>query len=762
MGERMKRILISFLIIIISVTIFADECLNIEAINGSDYIITLNSGNYSIAEKVDNSGEYTEILTENNFEQSNGTGLPILPNRVFTLNGKFEVEFVRAEYDTIDNVSIRPGNRPLMIGPDFYDKQEELIYSEVYDANEYWPQNGVISQKYGIFRSVPVTTINITPFKYNPITKTLLAAKELTLKLKGEGVEFRSNALKNPLVSNILVKKDRNRVQPSNIEESGRAGKIVVFTIDSLLPAVEKLVRWQKLKGYDVVLESQAGQYPKSEVIAKINSELTQSDAVSKYMLMFGNTKAVEEYEVKWYYFNNLGNVQGVSMSRYGDTEGDDHLPEIARGIVPANNMREAEICVSKFLNYEINPPTDAAFYDNILGAAQSGFSHKPVDKIMDYMSDKGYTTTPRYYFNDDQLAMVDRMSNGVIIAAQYDHGYRGGWATPEFTGDQINTMTNGDMLPYMFSINCLSGSFDYANGMDKWNPKATYEPDFYGLTERFLFKENGGGVGAFGATNITYTGYNDTLLFGLFKAVWPEDNSSTPIYRVGDMADFALYQIHEKYGIPDEHSGTQSIPNLCDYHFMLYHNMCDPTLNIRTKVPTTVFAEFNPKSIAADATSFSGTNISIDEGTAVVYHEKNKKVIGRAKISGGSFNMTLDNSILSKDDSVTIALNGVNCVPYIKTIKIGEEVSINKPLLKKSSNLFIKSNSFEIVNNNTYPITMELWNIQGKKILSKKINAEKKTLFNKKNLDIAAGTFLIKLIDRNSVSTNKILFTNY
>ncbi len=747
----------ALLIFFLGANVFANDCFQIENRNGNEYLISLTAGNFSVSEATDQYGKYNKIETDEDFKVINGTGLPILPKKTFTLSGEFNVDIMDEEYDTIQNVTIRPADRPLMIGPDYYDVQKELIYSDVYSVNDYWPSKGIISQEYGIFRSVPITSFNITPFKYNPVTKKLIAAKKLKIKLINKGAPVRKNALQNPVLSNVLTGGDANRVQAGTIEENGRAGKLLVFTIDSLLPAVEKLVRWQKMKGYDVVVESKAGQYPKSEVIAKIDSELIQSDAVSKYVLMFGNTKAVEEYEVKWFYFNNLGNVQGVSMSRYGDAEGDDHLPEVARGIVPANNMEEAMICVDKFIKYETDPVMDADFYNNILGAAQSGFSHKPVEKIMDYMDGKGYTTTPRYYFNDDQLAMVDRMNNGCIISAQYDHGYRGGWATPEFTGNQINTMTNGDKLSYMFSINCLSGSFDYANGMDKWNPKPTYEPGFYGLTERFLFKENAGGIGAFGATNITYTGINDTLLFALFKAIWPEDDSRIPLYRTGDFADYSLFYMHENNG---GHGGNQSIPDFCDYHYMLYHNMCDPTLQIRTKLPTVVTVTLDPN-IAGDATSFSGSSVNIGEGTAVVYNEESGEVVGRAKVNSGSFNMSLDSDSFGKGDTLTIAINGNNCVPYIKTIVAGEETSINNNKIFKSSDIKMFKNGFNINNNGVEPIEMQLCNLQGKIIKSEKITAGKKVVFNHKNLNIANGTFFVRVKSTEGVKTSKFVFTS-
>lgn len=757
------RIFKSFIILCLIGTssLIAEKCFTISERGSDAYLISIKSGGYSFQSKSDRFGTYTEIITSDEFNHSSGIGKPLLPNIPFTLQGKYTYEIISAEYDTINNITIRPGNRPMMIGPDFYDSLEELTFSSLYTKDIFWPSNGVISEKYGVFKEIPVTSFKATPFAYNPLTKTLLCAKEMKILCKRVETEgnFRAPENMSPLVASILPKDvQRDVSKRSFIEENGRAGKIVVFTIDSLLPAVKKLVRWQRLKGYDVVLESRAERYTKSDVIATIDKELTQSDATSKYILILGNTRMVEEFEVRWRYFNTIGNLQGVSCSRYGDTHGDDHLPEIARGVVPANNLKEAMICVDKFISYETDPVREPSFYNNILAAAQQGFSHKGVNHIMDYMDEKGYTTAPRLYYAEDSTGVIDRINDGVIIAAQYDHGYRGGWATPKFTGNEINVLENGNKLPYMLSINCLSGSWDYANGMDKWNPKATYEPGFYGLTERFLFKENGGGVGALGASNITYTGFNDYLLFGIFYALWPKENNRTPIYRTGDILDYGLFYMHECKGITDiEYGDEYGDEEMCDYHFMLYHNMCDPTLQIRTKAPTMVTATYELK-LGEHETAYTISDVNLSEATAVLYNEKSGTVIGRTKIIAGKGTILITPDTYIKGDSITLSINGDNCVPLISSFICGGVSAIKESSKVHASTITLGNRFLHIANHHDNSGRYTIYTLQGKVIQSGLIPAKGQLNISKRDLQLGRGSYILSVTVADRVSCHKFM----
>ena len=41
------------------------------------------------------------------------------------------------------------------------------------------------------------------------------------------------------------------------------------------------------------------------------------------------------------------------------------------------------------------------------------------------------------------------------------DHGFEDGWGDPYFDTGHVSGLTNGELLPVVFSLNCLTGRFD-------------------------------------------------------------------------------------------------------------------------------------------------------------------------------------------------------------------------------------------------------------------------------------------------------------
>ncbi len=82
-----------------------------------------------------------------------------------------------------------------------------------------------------------------------------------------------------------------------------------------------------------------------------------------------------------------------------------------------------------------------------------------------------------------------------------------------------VDPLTNGNLLPVVFSINCASGIFDqktvdpaYGNQAPSiWSPSAVY------FGERMLRKANGEAVAVIGDMRSSNTNANNDLAYGLF-----------------------------------------------------------------------------------------------------------------------------------------------------------------------------------------------------------------------------------------------------
>ena len=155
----------------------------------------------------------------------------------------------------------------------------------------------------------------------------------------------------------------------------------------------------------------------------------------------------------------------------------------------------------------------------------------------------------------------IDAINNGVLIANHRDHGesqndgYSAtGWSHPALYTTHIAQLTNGDMLPVVFSINCESGWFD--------GETDAYSGNYESLPEMFMRASGKGIIGCIASTRVSYSGYNDELCVGFYDAIWPDfdpnypsGSSTNPISsslnRMGAVLNFGKYWMYDKYVVP-------------------------------------------------------------------------------------------------------------------------------------------------------------------------------------------------------------------
>src|SRR5262249_25189984 len=60
------------------------------------------------------------------------------------------------------------------------------------------------------------------------------------------------------------------------------------------------------------------------------------------------------------------------------------------------------------------------------------------------------------FAWDGDTNDIVDAFNDGRFLFLHRDHGWEDGWLNPEFTTTNvINDLSNGDLLPVVFSVNC-------------------------------------------------------------------------------------------------------------------------------------------------------------------------------------------------------------------------------------------------------------------------------------------------------------------
>lgn len=239
------------------------------------------------------------------------------------------------------------------------------------------------------------------------------------------------------------------------------------------------------------------------------------------------------------------------------------------------------------------------------------------------------------FLWDSDTKDIIDTWNQGRFLIMHRDHGYSQGFINPSFTTiDAINKLTNGTLLPVVFSVNCSSGVFD----------NETTDDFFTGTTyfAEWLLRMEGGAVAVLGNTRDSPSWTNSVLAQGFFDAIWPDmiggfgDTKSRR--RMGDIMNHAKLYLLTQVGLADAKASEKDALN----ELAMWHVIGDPTLEIWTENP-------NPNLLPGDFTFDPGDNsatlaYAVDGPIVTAYQvdpSSNEFVaIGRAPVVDGRANI--------------------------------------------------------------------------------------------------------------------------
>ncbi len=583
------------------------------------------------------------------------------------------------------------------------------INHDFYKTNALYPSEPVIIKDIITIRGLRYAMVQVSPVQYNPATGQLFMHQNLNFELRFSGAkrfidcsqhsQHAMDVLSNfPLNGSSIKQEEKQYFAGKTMPlTTGNSKNYIIITHANFSAAADSLAKWKRQMGYSVEVVSQSS-WTATQVRNAVHSRYTNWSPKPDYLVIIGDHQFVpaEMYTTPSYNDPFGSDLYFVCMDGAGD-----YVPDMAKGRISANTSADALLQVSKMINYERNPITDTSFYQNGLNCAQfqddnndgyadRRFAHTS-ENIRDYTTSKGYNVqriyyassnaTPLhynngYYSNGQSIPSVLKKSNnypwngnstdiknainaGKFYVFHRDHGYSGGygWAHPYFTNTKIGTLSNGNKLPVVFSINCHTGEFTQASC----------------FAETFMRKSNGGSVGVVAASYYSYSGHNDGFSIGLIDAIWsnpglvpvfgsggisnPNVSTHSDIVTMGDVVNHGLVREIQTWG-----GSASSIR----YTHELFHYFGDPAMRIWTDQPQTITATYNTTIGCADtALAISNCN----DSNAIVTLMGNNQLLARIQLVNGSGSIPLYNL---QGLSFTLTITGRNMRPLISTITMG------------------------------------------------------------------------------------------
>ena len=592
--------------------------------------------------------------------------------------------------DSLHVGRVYPAQQPQM--DDDLLRENEFFFDEsFYQQDIEYPGHIVEIKNSGKIRDIPFVEIEFYPVQYNPKQEIATIYDEITIKLTiadNEQLLVESKFVQTPFykfyanvftnweefLENIIV--EQNSFSNTGSRESGC--DYLIITHPDFYSEITEFANWKHNKGLitKIVDTTETGSTA-TEIRQYIQDAYDTWDPAPSYILLVGDAEYVP---TNYLYVHPYHGTYTASDMWYTTVSGSDYYPDIFIGRLPVDTTDQADTIVQKILTYEQTPPALPNYYENFVVAAyfqddeQNGYETRRFvrtsEEVRDYLLSEEYNgeriyctesyinpthynngpygngeplpeelLRPTFAWDGDAADIINAIESGIFILNHRDHGMESGWGDPYFVTSHIAGLTNGDLLPVVFSINCLTGRFD----------------DTESFCEEFVRKTDGGAVAAFGASRVSYSGYNDYLCRGFYDAMWPDFDvnvsGDTPLYSLGEILNYGRIYLANTWGDP---WGYERLT------FEMFHVFGDPSMEIWTALPEeldvtcTATAEFVQVQVNCDGNPVEGALVCL----------KNEEGFYAKGLTDENGEIELDASTVSTEE-VTLTVTAHNCLYY-------------------------------------------------------------------------------------------------
>jgi hypothetical protein len=368
----------------------------------------------------------------------------------------FSVSATILESETMSNVEVFPleGWEPDLTG--------NATEGNIYTKNQNFPENIAIVSEPIIIRGLVLVQVSITPFQYNPISKELTVIQSADIELIQNGnteLPFiparRSRAFESIYKTLVVNYESLNR---NNIPYQ-RPSILYVLpnNIGNLMNTIEPLMEWKERVGYEVNYISSSNVVNNSNNLKNYIEDAYENwDNPPTHVTIVGDASGsydIPTWNESWSGYNGDGDHP------YSLLEGNDQFPEVFLGRISFSTSSHLQTIVSKTLNYESTPYMNENWFQRacLVGdQSSSGISciitNENIHEMMDLV---GFEDVNTVYSGSFPSQMTSGISEGVSF-----FNYRGYYGVSGFGSSNVNSTSNGFMLPVATVITCGTGSF--------------------------------------------------------------------------------------------------------------------------------------------------------------------------------------------------------------------------------------------------------------------------------------------------------------
>jgi hypothetical protein len=314
-----------------------------------------------------------------------------------------------------------------------------------------------------------------------------------------------------------------------------------------LLDAAKLLIEWRRAQGLkvttipvDFLYDQFNAGYAEPEAIRSFLFWISEHwPSLPKYVLLMGDAsfdpQGYQSVQNKYYLPSFLVGTQygGETASDFGysiissnpwpgQNQGNETVPQVAIGRLPARNPEQIKILVDKIINYEKQITRSVSNDKKVLVLAdnqESSFHLEGKNFLQTFpQSFQKELFSPEPGSSTSGSKVIELWQAGFQWIAYFGHGSIQQWGSENLlASDMVEKMPDQPDPPIVLQFTCLSGLFTH--------------PTVESLSEALLWKSKGGAIALFAPTSLTLPGDQSFLSQKIAEQLISSDN-----HRLGDV----------------------------------------------------------------------------------------------------------------------------------------------------------------------------------------------------------------------------------
>ncbi|MFH1121998.1 MAG: C25 family cysteine peptidase [Bacteroidota bacterium] len=584
-------------------------------------------------------------------------GMPDLPKLAASLIipdlARMDVRILSSQYIDYPFMDVAPskGNFTRDIDP----STVPFEYGRAYSRDEFFPSAQAGLRQPYILRDHRGQTVVIYPFAYNPVTRTLRVYHTMTIEVISAGTSDENIFIRNGVTESVDAEFNQiynrhflNSDNGSRYTPVEEQGNMLIISYGSYLAEMQDFVDWKRTIGIPTEIVDVATIGANPTAIRNYVADYYATNGLT-FLLLVGDHAQVPTV--------TTGDLGGPSDHSYGYLAGNDHYPDIFVGRFSAENATQVATQVQRTLEYEQNPDVTVDWFSKGFGIGSSegpgddgeydwqhmrnirtdliGYTYTSIGELYD--GSQGGEDLPG---NPNSASVATEVNDGRSIINYVGHGSETSWGTTGFSNSGVNGLTNNNRWPFIWSVACVNG--DFLNGTC--------------FAEAWLRATNANGpTGAVATLMSTINQSWNPPMEGQdeMNDILVESYNDNIKRTFGGLSMNGCMKMNDTYGSDgDEMTDTWLI-------------FGDPSLMVRTALPTTLSVNHNP--VAFIGSDQFVVNCNVQGALACLTIDG--QIIGTAFVNGGSAIITF--TTLNNVGTMKLAVTAFNHLPYIADIDI-------------------------------------------------------------------------------------------